>query len=37
VARRNRTDEERMIQKIDSNWARFVDLTLAEAGIETQL
>jgi hypothetical protein len=39
VARRNRAngvDEETMAQKIDSNCARFVDLTLAEAGIESQ-
>jgi ferritin-like metal-binding protein YciE len=33
VARQNRADEEAMAQKINSNWDRFVDLTLAEAGI----
>jgi hypothetical protein len=34
--RANRADEETMAQKIDSNWARFVDPTLAEADLETQ-
>jgi len=33
VARRNRADEEAMAQKIGSNWDKFVDLTLVEAGI----
>lgn len=34
VARRNRSDEETMAQKIDANWPRLVDLTLVEVGIE---
>ena len=33
VARRNRADEEAMARKIDSNWNRFLDLTLATPGV----
>jgi len=33
VARQNRTDEEAMAQKLDANWDRFLDLTLAENDI----
>jgi len=33
VARKNRADEQEMAQKIDSNWDRFVDLTLATPGV----
>ena len=33
VARQNRTEEEAMAQKLDANWDRFLDLTLAENDI----
>jgi ferritin-like metal-binding protein YciE len=33
VARQNRSDEEAMAKKIESNWERFLDLTLAEPGL----
>jgi len=32
VARKNRADEQAMARKIDSNWDRFLDLTLAAPG-----
>jgi ferritin-like metal-binding protein YciE len=32
VARLNRSDEQAMAKKIDSNWDRFLDLTLATPG-----
>src|SRR5215211_404400 len=33
VARQNRSEEEAMAQKLDANWDRFLDLTLAENDI----
>src|ERR687897_1660779 len=33
VARQNRADEEAMANKIESNWERFLDLTLATPGL----
>jgi ferritin-like metal-binding protein YciE len=33
VARENRADEERMAKKIDSEWDRFAELSLTEAGV----
>ena len=33
VARKNRADEQAMAKKIDSNWDRFVDLTLPTPGV----
>jgi ferritin-like metal-binding protein YciE len=33
VARKNRSDEEAMAKKIESNWDRFLDLTLATPGL----
>jgi ferritin-like metal-binding protein YciE len=32
VARQNRADEREMVKKIESNWDRFLDLTLATPG-----
>jgi ferritin-like metal-binding protein YciE len=34
IARQNKRDEEMMAKKIAANWDKFVDLTLAENGIE---
>jgi ferritin-like metal-binding protein YciE len=33
VARQNRADEQAMARKIDSNWDRFLELTLATPGV----
>src|SRR5947207_10262614 len=33
VARQNRKDEEAMAKKIESNWDKFADLSLREAGV----
>ena len=33
VARKNRADEQAMARKIESNWDRFLDLTLATPGV----
>jgi ferritin-like metal-binding protein YciE len=33
VARQNRSDEQAMAKKIEANWDRFVDLTLATPGL----
>ncbi len=36
VARKNRADEQAMARKIDSNWDRFLELTLAPPGVLTE-
>jgi ferritin-like metal-binding protein YciE len=36
AARQNRADEEAMAQKISSNWDKFTDLSLEEAGVRVQ-